>query len=238
MIPVYYHSHIYGAGLPNPWYFQDNPFDENFVNHNEYKIQSTWDDNTVEYHIDNLGFRKAGNINDDLWFFGCSHTFGEALNQDYFADIVGRNLNKSYYNFGTPSASLSLIARLLYKLRNKIKDKTIVVQIPSLTRFEIISSDGVFKSANPHANYYEENLPKFNVNEFLDYKVLQCVMLIDILTKNCNRNFFSFETHPYLNILNVKNISHDNVLDLAYDKNHYGYKTHQNIADIIMKNLR
>ena len=235
-ITKYHNNFVYGSGLPDPWFFNDEPFNTSFKKHKEYKVISKWGDNSVEYDINEFGFRKSNDINSKLWFFGCSHTFGESLQYDYFAEIVANTLQLPFYNFGTPSASLSLIARLLYKLQDQLADKTIIVQIPSLTRFEIIEK-GMFKSANPYANYYEENLPAANINEFLDYKVLQNVMLIDSITKNSNRYFFTFEDHPYLHELTPVNIQNC-VVDLAPDGNHYGIQSHKNIAKSILEKLK
>lgn len=233
---TYHYPHVYGPGLPNPWYFNDDPFETNFKVGEEYKIISSWQNNSAEYIIDHQGFRQSGSLDSPLWFFGCSHTFGEALPEGYFADLVGQQLNVAYYNFGTPSASINLIARLMYKLREKLQNKTIIVQIPSLTRFELIEN-GVFKSANPHAKYYEENLPLNNVTEFLDYRLLQSVMLIDTVTKNSNRYFFTFEDHKFLEVLSPINISNC-VVDLAYDGNHYGFQTHKNIANVMLTHVK
>jgi hypothetical protein len=238
-IKEYYNNFVYGSGLPDPWFFNDDPFSPDFKKQEEYKVIATWGNNSVAYNINEFGFRKSNSLDSKLWFFGCSHTFGEALQLEYFAEIVANELQLPFYNFGTPSASVGLIARLLYKLRDQLVDKTIIIQIPSLTRFEIIDS-GVFKSTFPHAADYKDRLPAKDINGFLDYTLLQNVMLIDSLTKNCNRHVFAFENHNYLERLSTIQIGHsvNNIVDLAADGNHYGSISHKNIANSILNKLK
>jgi hypothetical protein len=178
-------------------------------------------------------------MQDKLWFLGCSDTFGESLpQQQIYPHLVADALGQSYYNFGTPGASVEIVAKLLFKLRAHLPGKKIVVLLPSMLRYETIV-DGKFKNLVPRNNDYLDYLPQRGMEDHLRHKILSAVMLIKSLTDAHDCNFFHL--HPFENDMEEEfrnqlgsvAIPQTLMIDRAADNKHYGPATHQAIADFI-----
>lgn len=229
---------LYSILTPDPWYKKDNLF-EPLKNIEPYSFIHHLENNTkVKYLIDEFGFRNFNNIDSNLWFFGCSLTFGEALDYEKtFPYIISNKLNVSFYNFGTCGASIDLITRLLYKLKNKFKEKTIVILLPHSSRYETLIDNQYYNFVSNHTEY----LKHLSIHEPVDtlkYKLLKNIMLLKLLTENTNTHFFTNEDNEILNTnLNIKKINDEIIVDYAPDNNHYGEETNKNIATLILDNI-
>lgn len=230
---------VYGFNVPTAWYFKDNPFDENFNQQEEYIVQHLLKNKQkIQCHFDSNGFRKSDSLSDSkLWFFGCSHTFGQAMNyEDCFATITAKELNLPFYNFGTPGASINLIARLLFKLRNQIKDKKIIILLPRYTRYETLI-DNNFRNLNPIQEEFKDYLPINNIDGFLEYNTLQSVMLIKTILTDCQYTImidYQSKNFDSLKPTNIENL----IVDVSGDGYHYGIETNKNIANFLINRLK
>jgi len=229
----------YALNLPPPWYANDNPFDENFHQNEEYVVWHLLKNKQkIKYHFDCNGFRKSHTLDDSkLWFFGCSHTFGQSVEYDNcFPKIAAEQLDIPFYNFGTPGSSIDLVARLLFKLKTKLKDKKIVIFLPYFARFETIL-DNKFLNMHPKNKDYNNFVPLENVNGFLKYNTLQSIMLIKSLLLNVEHLIISnykSEEIKYFNPINIENC----LVDVSGDGWHYGSQTHKNIANVIVNHIK
>jgi len=131
---------LYSKLTPEIWYRRDEPFSENFNASDPYEFKHIFENKfSVIYHIDKFGFRNYNEMNGNFWFFGCSHVFCEALEYEKsFPYLIAKEFHVPFYNFGTLGGSIDLIARLLFKLKNKLKDKTLIIFLPQHSRYETL----------------------------------------------------------------------------------------------------
>lgn len=236
---VYFGSH-------RPWYETDNPFVENFISRQPCLIKHHDKNNNLlaEYQLDQYGFRSSANMSANLWFMGCSDTFGEALPQEQiFPQLVADTLGCEYYNFGTPGTGIELVARLLFKIRHQLSGKKVVILLPSLLRYETIIRD-LYKCLVPHNTEYLAHLPiTGNPEKHIQHKVLFATMLLKSVVEKHDCSFFHF--HPYENAmeeafraqLGSRAIPVSLMLDRAADGKHYGPLTHQAVAEFMLGHL-
>lgn len=233
-------------GGHKPWYETDDPFSDQFQVRKPCLLRHHNRNNQLlaEYILDSRGFRGTGSIQDKLWFLGCSDTFGESLpQQQIYPQLVADALGQSYYNFGTPGASVELVAKLLFKVRAQIPNKKIVVLLPSMLRYETIV-DGKFKNLVPRNSDYLDHLPQTGMDNHIRHKILSAVMLIKSLTDAHDCSFFHL--HPFENDMEEEfrnqlgsvAIPQSLMIDRAADNKHYGAATNRAIADFMLKFLR
>lgn len=93
------------------------------------------------YSINPYGFRfntfellKGANIG----AFGCSFTFGQGLPTCMlWHDIIGKYLDKSVINFGTPAASISSVCDIFSIVTKHIKIDSAIMLLPSYSRLQL-----------------------------------------------------------------------------------------------------
>lgn len=229
----------YGLNLPPPWYMKDDTFDENFRQQEEYIVWHLLKNKQkIKYHFDCNGFRKSHTLDDSkLWFFGCSHTFGQSVEYDNcFSKIAAEQLDMPFYNFGTPGGSINLVTRLLYKLKSKLKDKKIVIFLPYFARFETIV-DNEFRNLHPKNKDYGNFIPIENVNGFLKYNTLQSIMLMHLLLSDVQHLILTSYNADEINHFNTVNIE-SCLVDIAGDGWHFGIESHKNIANFIVNHVK
>jgi len=194
-------------------------------------------DKQITYLYNNLGHRckKISDINLDnyLLFVGCSHTEGVGnMLEDTYPYIVSKRLDCDYYNLSVGGTGLDTMMHNLNIWMNRIKSKPkyIIWQWPEYTRFlsydkTDIKFHGMWESdtniknfilAGDMVNYFNARMKLVDV--LLEY--IPNVLEIDFFEKRKNNNIF-FEK-----------------LDLARDDLHYGYKSNENIANLIVSRLR
>lgn len=228
-----------------PWFETDDPFVEQFQIKEPCIIQQYTKENKflAEYQLDQNGFRNQHSLDAKLWFFGGSDIFGEALPlQQIYPQLIANALGCEYYNFGTPAAGVELVARLLFKLRNKLADKKIIVVLPSFLRYETCVN-GQYKCLVPKNTDYLDFLPESGMEDHIAHKMLYATMLIQSLTEKLDCRFFHF--HPNENAMEDKfrnklgslDIPNSLHLDRAADNKHYGPLTNQATAEYILKSL-
>lgn len=237
---VYFGSH-------RPWYETDNPFVEHFQLRQPciIKHHNRANEPLAEYTLDQFGFRSVASQDAKLWFMGCSDTFGEALAQhEIYAQQVADALGCEYYNFGTPGAGIEIVAKLLFKLRNKLAGKKIIILLPSLLRYEVLMNKK-YRSLVPNNADYLDNLPSTGDPEsHLEHKILMATMLVKTLTENHDCSFFHW--HPgenvmeetYRTVLGSLAVPKNLMLDRAADDKHYGARTHKGTAEFMLAHLK
>lgn len=235
---VYYNGY-------RPWFETDDPFVEQFQTKENCIIQHYTKENKflAEYQLDQNGFRNQHSIDSKLWFFGGSDIFGESLPiEQTYPQLIADALGYKYYNFGTPAAGVELVARLLFKLRNQLANKKIIVVLPSFLRYETLVN-GRYKCLVPRNADYLDHLPESGMEDHISHKMLFATMLIKSVTEQHNCAFFHF--HPNENImedayrdkLNSIAIPVSLHLDRAADNKHYGPLTNKATADYILETL-
>jgi len=231
---------LYSKLTPEIWYRNDNPFSENFHESEPYEFKHIFESKlSVTYHIDKFGFRNYNEMNSNLWFFGCSHMFCEALEYEKsFPHLIAKELNIPFYNFGTLGASIDLIARLLFKLKNKLKDKTTIIFFPHYSRYETLIANKFYNMVSNQETYIE-NLPTKNVEDSLNYRLIKNIMLIKNITENNKVHFFSKNNNELLQKnLQINLIPKSLLVDHAYDNMHFGEITNKNIANFILNSIK
>lgn len=237
---VYKGVKLYCKLTPDIWYRNDDPFSPDFKEIEPYEfIHKFKNKSSVSYVIDKFGFRNINKLESKLWFFGCSLTFCESLDLEKgFPYLISQELNMPFYNFGTLGASIDLIAKLLYKLKDSLIDKIVIVLLPTTSRYETLINKQYHNFVSNHENYLE-NLPIKHFNDSLSYKLLKNIMLLKLLTSDINIHFFSFENNEMLN-QNLKiNLLPDELhVDYANDDSHFGEITNKNIANFILNVIK
>lgn len=108
------------------------------------KIKKYW---AIYNHGFNIMARKweahgfDGNLNDTIWFFGCSHVQGISLSPDQPAPkILSILTDTKVINYGVSGAGPMMIEWQLDQLLKKYKPKAIVIAWPSFLRWQTHNS--------------------------------------------------------------------------------------------------
>jgi hypothetical protein len=231
-----------------PWYAKDDPFSEEFLQREPLLVRHHDRSNQLigEYEIDEQGFRRAGPMSSHTWFMGCSYTFGEAMpREQIFPELVAASLGDGYYNFGTPGASMELVARLLFKLREHLPSKRVIVLLPPMSRYETLV-DGTFYNLVPNQPNYVEHLPDRNMSNHLRYRIMKAAMLMRSVCDGNDCHFFHGHTGTpmengqedgYRSQLASSGMPASLMTDRAADGMHYGQQSHRAIADFMLSRI-
>ena len=231
---------MFGNGT-QPWYMKDDPWsdlsscDPYVIQHHDMRNKFM-----AEYQLDEFGFRQANGLDSKLWFFGCSITFGEALPvTGIYPELLSRALQTSHYNFGTPGASVELIARLLFKLRAQLKDHTIVILLPPPDRYETIVGNQ-FHSMVPTNDRYMDFLPMNEIDGHMRHRCMMAIMMISSLLAGCKHYIFTYSTYDstsyedFVKQLAAHPVPVDLIIDSAADNSHFGPLTHARLAEYML----
>ena len=143
-----------------------------------------------------------------------------------------------FYNFGTIGIGTSVVARTLFKLREKITNKKIIVIIPPKERYELFNHRNII-TYYPHHPEYLKNIPHHNVQDFLNYSLMKDIMLIKSTTDNKDIHFFTIGKDEFIGKhLPCHIINEDLIEDTGADGLHYGIKTNKNIANFILNSIQ
>lgn len=190
----------------------------------------------ISYLYNNLGHRCKNldeiNLDNYILFIGCSHTEGVGNSiEDTYPYIVSKQLNCDYYNLSVGGTGLDTMMHNLHMWLYKIKQKPkqIVWQWPEETRF--LSFDG--NDIKFHGMWQDEiHVRNFILaGDMVNYFHAR-IKLAEILLEHIpNLLEIEFFTKKNNNIFFEK-------LDVARDDLHYGYKSNENLANLIVSRLR
>jgi len=103
----------------------------------------------IEYKFNSLGYRgpEPSEVTDKHFIaLGCSHTAGIGVHiQDTYCEVLSRELNLSYMNFGFPGGAQNLIwtnATLIAKNSNQLPE-FVVLQWPEIERLTLFHEDRI-----------------------------------------------------------------------------------------------
>lgn len=212
---------------------------------------------TASYKINSYGYRcaewlplPAGKKN--VVLLGCSHTFGEGLDEgegwtDQLYNLVNQKLLR-FWNLGQPGASADKIVRILYGCEKILFPKIIIVCWPAWNRRErldvypqsLTSDDDLLKNENENTdrNNFLKNV--FFVEKFaekIEAKVLHCFAQDVYELPNAN-NVFSKSSiklcWPEWSTMTFEQEKRVSITkpSLARDGIHYGVEHHQTFAKL------
>ena len=183
---------------------------------------------------------------------GCSHTFGEGLDDDevwvsQLSKLVKSNLR--FWNLGQPGASPEQVIRILYGCEKVLFPKIIIVCWPVSSRRErldhyplsLTGNNPLLKTENEHTDKHNFLKCVFQLEKFAQYnnaKTLHCFaeeihhipdvqMLNQYTVKNC---WPEWDGHGTREIVREPN--------LAKDGMHYGVLHHKAFAEKIYNRFR
>jgi hypothetical protein len=215
-----------------------------------------------EYSVNSLGYRcpEFSPLPDggkNVVVLGCSHTFGEGLEEDEtWVNLVSTQSNKTlrWWNLGQPGASADLMIRILYGTEKVLFPKIIIACWPAYSRRERLDKD--------IQNLTSDNILLKIENEYTDRNnFLKNVFFLEkFAEKNGAKTFHCFAEDVYelnsdLQILKnytIKNCwpewdrhhlpdakrEHIIIPSLARDGIHYGKEHHQVFARVFLERFK
>jgi hypothetical protein len=214
------------------------------------------------YKTNSLGYRcpefhPLPNGGKNAVVLGCSHTFGEGLeDNETWVSQVAKDSNKTlrWWNLSQPGASADLMIRILYGAEKVLFPKVIVACWPAQSRRErldlypqnLTSNDSLLKTENEHTDH----------NNFLK----NVFFLENFAQKNGAKTFHCFAEDIYelnsdLQVLKnytIKNCwpewdrhhlpdakrEHITIPNLARDGAHYGAEHHRVFARLFLERFK
>ena len=185
----------------------------------------------------NFGYRLPPTFNDTVWYFGCSITYGEYVEDQQTAPFhLACRTGLPIDNLGICGGSPDLVYFQIQKLINKHNPKCIIIQWPDVLRTFKIVNDQIVKlgvwelrlgsyAQQTHPEIlsgYQKNLLNGKVEERNNYCIANVRNLV-----SCPLIEFTYES-----LLNGPD------LDLASDGKHPGPITHSKIAELLVPRLR
>jgi hypothetical protein len=217
---------------------------------------------TAGYETNSLGyrcpeFRPLPDGGKNVVVLGCSHTFGEGLEEnETWVSQVAKESNKilRWWNLGQPGASADLMIRILYGTEKVLFPKIIVACWPAQSRRErldlhpqnLTSNDPLLKTENNNTdkNNFLKNV--FLLEKFAEknqVKTFHCFaedvyeldsdlqVLKNYTIKNC---WPEWDQHH----LSKAKREHIKTPSLARDGMHYGVEHHQVFARLFLERFK
>ncbi len=197
------------------------------------------------YHLNSYGyrcpeFRPLPDGGKNVVVLGCSHTFGEGLNEDEtWVSQVAKESNKilRWWNLGQPGASADKIIRILYATEKVLFPKIIIVCWPLWSRRErlhsyphsLMSYDPLLKTENDNKKNQAKTFHCFAQDAYKLDNNLQ--VLKDYTIKNC---WPEWDRH------HLPDAKRDIIKtpSLARDGVHYGAEHHQVFARLFLERFK
>lgn len=204
-----------------------------FINQYQYQRSMTG------FHLNQFGYRseQAYPIEGDyIVAFGCSHTFGYALEEEYrYSNLIQNTLNIPVINLGVIGTSAGFIKDNLLQLsfylnKTKIKKpKFIIVQWPDFTRLWF----GIHQNLRSHSFLKKEFLNTENLRKIEEFNLINFYH-INLLCEiyDIKRIDFCLQEHWPEKELGLNRIKY---LDFAEDNEHPGRKTNMVFHDYILE---
>ena len=219
-------------------------------NDGKYPVTYTEDPTKIPITLNKFGYRCKYPYplnNDYAIAFGCSHTFGSALEEKYrYSNLVEKTLNIPVINLGIPGSSPgfvkdNLLQLFFYLRKNDIKNPNfIIVQWPSFARLWF----GIHQNLTSDSFIKKEYLNNENLRKIENYNLMNYIHV----NKLCHENdlmkidFCMIKQHQFVALqpeetteFEMKEIG--DFIDLAKDGEHPGIVTHKLIHDYIIREL-
>lgn len=201
-------------------------------------IQLGWDKNKIYYEYNSQNFRSIEfeEPHDAIACFGCSHTFGEGVREEYrWSDIVAKSIGLKCYNLGIGATGVNSHYELVNKWVPKLKPKAVFVFASYPNRYDI---------------YYKNTLVTLNRNiywgnafEHNHFQNIWKTLLDD--NKNFDLNYKkTIEAIKYIclqlgipcTVISAEEyFSIDTIDKQARDLEHPGESQHNRIAEAMLK---
>lgn len=127
------------------------------VNNQNCNIQDYWKHKNISYDLNEQHFRTSHNFdvlkdNEFILATGCSHTFGLGIDESSrWSNQLEKQLNIPVVNLGVAASDIqTVIGNVCAYIANFNKPKAIVIQIPQLTRYSYLLSNGILQARSYH----------------------------------------------------------------------------------------
>ena len=203
----------------------------------EQLIKLGYTDQSITYKFNEYGFRTdhfhdKGN---SIIFLGCSFTLGAGIRyQDTMANVVSKRLNLDCINLGVCGGANDTSFRLANYWIEKLKPSIVIFQPTEFSRLETFCEDHIPRLCLPGPAFSEKNWFAIYFKNYLMYD--------ENLKLNYDKNRLAIEQICQNN--RIKFIqTYDGDLrdwskpDVGRDLAHPGVKSHQHMADIILKKI-
>jgi len=226
------HNDVCLADKELHWHGPDSEelYQKNLITNLTLLKKYNWVDRKFTYKFNHYGFRadEFNSMDPNVIFLGCSHTQGIGLPiENTFAHIVSTNLGLKNYNLGIGGSSNDTAFRLAYYYIPRLKPTAVIFLSTEKTRFELHTDDNRVENFGPWHNSCDNAIGDFkkhwfsnDVNNKMNY--LKNLLAIQQLCFDSNIKFYH---HEFLSFL---------LKDRARDLQHYGVKSHFEIAEAIL----
>ena len=123
------------------------------VDNQNKNIQDYWKHKNIRYDLNEYHFRtdhifESLKDNEFILASGCSYTMGLGINEESrWSNQLEKQLNIPVVNLGVAASDIkTLISNVCAYIANFHRPKAIIIQIPELTRFSYLSSNGILES--------------------------------------------------------------------------------------------
>lgn len=179
----------------------------------------------------NFKYRIPPTLDNTVWYFGCSFTWGTDVDIEQTAPFqLSKLINQPVDNLGIQGASPDLIYFQIRKLIRKHTPKLVVIQWPSDTRtFKIVNNEiinlgiWVLRKDSLLKNNYPDIVEGYQKSVF-DGAVQQ-------------KNKLCKETISRLVPCPIVSIAYDKFIDIAPDGRHPGPLTHSSMAKTLAQSI-
>ena len=165
-LPEYFPSDSRKLSLPG---IIDDQGNYSIVDKYNRNIQDYWRSKNIRYNLNEHEFRTNHNFenlkdNDFLLAVGCSHTMGLGIDEESrWSNQLERRLNIPVVNLGVGGGDIHTVIRNISTyITNYSRPKAIIIQIPELTRFSFLKSNGV---AQCRSYFYVHEFARNTVTE-------------------------------------------------------------------------
>ena len=208
----------------------------------------------AQYTLNSFGYRcpewtPMPDGKKNVVILGCSHTFGQGLNDDeHWVHFVSQHntVRCRYWNLAQPGSSGDKIVRTLYGSEKLIYPSIVVVCWPSWSRRERLET-GVMNLSGGHETLKHET-DETDRNNFL-----KNVFFVEKYgEKNNSKVFHCFAQEPYHEHIDSSNVLKEQTImncwpwwdkvqqrelqsnSVARDGQHYGIKHHERFAELFL----
>jgi hypothetical protein len=189
----------------------------------------------IKYSME-LDYRAPPKLNNTIWYFGCSNTWGEYCEFEesapyQLAQITGLEID----NLGICGSGPELIRYQIQKLIKNHTPKMIIIQWPTDTRTFKIAGDSLINlgvwvmELNSWAQTTHPNIVKEYQKNLLNGTIQKN-------NRECMDSVHKLVTCPLITFTYRELLNSDNI-DLATDGKHPGPKSHRRVAELLAKRL-
>lgn len=203
----------------------------------------------IEFNYDSLGYRNNKNFEECISHknfaiaFGCSHTFGYAIDEhDRYSSIVAQQTSIPVYNAGVNGAANNFIVENTMELIKKdIIPTFVIVQWASPYRYTFYTDTQMLKvipEMKEYSKFYELLSQKTDYTAWYKHNFLHCYNLIQYLWQSKGVKVINVKGSGAINDLEVSDVAdmiYWETIDLAPDLSHSGPLSNRKLANKIIQ---